>query len=64
MMRFVSTKVELAAALGISRPTLDRLFSATQILECSMMGDTMFASGNDAHLSTFNRGSEGSVTDD
>jgi hypothetical protein len=25
---------------------------------------TMFASGNDAQLSTFNRGSEGSVTDE
>jgi hypothetical protein len=29
-----------------------------------MMVDTMFASGNDAHLSMFNRGSEGSVTDE
>jgi hypothetical protein len=29
-----------------------------------MMGDTMFASGKDAHLSTFNRGSEGNVTDE
>jgi hypothetical protein len=29
-----------------------------------MMADTMFASGKDAHLSTFNRGSEGSVTDE
>jgi hypothetical protein len=29
-----------------------------------MMGDTMFGSGNDAHLSMFNRGSGGSVTDD
>jgi hypothetical protein len=29
-----------------------------------MMADTMFASGNDARLSTFNRGSGGRVTDE
>ena len=37
--------------------------SATEIPECSMMVDTMFASGSDAHLFTFNRGSEGRVTE-
>jgi hypothetical protein len=36
--------------------------SATKIPECSMTGDTTFASGNDARLFMFNHGREGIIT--
>jgi len=39
------------------------LLGATEIPEDAMTADMTFGSGSNAHLSTFNRGSEGSVTE-
>jgi hypothetical protein len=53
----------LNALVSVGRRSTGFLI-ATQIPECSMTVATMFASGNAAHVSMFNRGSEGSVTDE
>ncbi len=64
MKRFVKTKRELAECLSVSRPTLDRLFR--RYPNPGMLEDGRYdvREWHDAHLSTFNRGSEESVTDD